>query len=208
MDFEDKFTTTNRQFRREQAQMVAQMKGVPLEFGDFGVMPYYKKVPQTHRVRCFQLGKLKRMLKDIEEEKEVIHQRAEAEGDAVAETLGEAEIASALITAAALSNLADAIENPTDNSVETATVADALSSKRMDEVDELETDLPALQTHAAQLAANQAADGASAGSAEFPVSAATRAALQRRAKLAKISPRPLNAPMEAVPEEQAQPSET
>eukprot|EP00971_Amphidinium_carterae_P213433 4235779-Amphidinium_carterae.1 len=38
-------------FRREQAKMIAQLKDIPLEFGDFGVMPYYKKVPQTHRVR-------------------------------------------------------------------------------------------------------------------------------------------------------------
>eukprot|EP00971_Amphidinium_carterae_P132948 2632698-Amphidinium_carterae.2 len=80
--------------RREQAKMIAQLKDVPLEFGDFGVMPYNKKVPETHRVRRFQLRNLKLMLRDIEEEKEVIRQRAEAEADAVAETLREAEIAS------------------------------------------------------------------------------------------------------------------
>eukprot|EP00971_Amphidinium_carterae_P163949 3250411-Amphidinium_carterae.1 len=44
--------------RREQAKMVAQLKGIPLEYGEFGTMPFYKKVPITHRVRRFQLGKL------------------------------------------------------------------------------------------------------------------------------------------------------
>eukprot|EP00971_Amphidinium_carterae_P152256 3017731-Amphidinium_carterae.1 len=185
------------EFRREQAKMIAQLKDVPLEFGNFGVMPYYKKVPETHRVRRFQLGKLKLMLKDLEEEKEL-----------VTETLREAEIASGQVTADALSQLGDDTENPKGSSiaVETATVADDLSPRRLDDV--VDDHSPALETHAAQLAAAlQAADGASAGSAEAPTSAATIAALHRRAN-EKISPvKPLSAPMAVVPEEQAQPSE-
>eukprot|EP00971_Amphidinium_carterae_P300265 5965714-Amphidinium_carterae.1 len=162
--------------------MIAQMKDVPLEFGDFGVMPCYKKVPQTHRVRRFQLGKLKLMLKDIEEEKTKIRQRADDEADAVAESLRETQEASRNLTADALSQLGDDTPKPANDPDGAAT------------------------THAAQLTALQAADGASAGSSEASISAATSAALQRRASK-KISPRPLNAPMAVVPEEQPQPSE-
>eukprot|EP00971_Amphidinium_carterae_P205878 4085705-Amphidinium_carterae.1 len=111
------------------------------------------------------------------------------------------------LTADALSQLGDETPTPAADPDGAATVIEGGSPKHLDEVDELELDLPVLQTHAAKLAALQAADGASAGSAEVSISAATRAALQRRAKM-KISPRPLNAPMAVVPEEQAQPSET
>eukprot|EP00971_Amphidinium_carterae_P034046 670366-Amphidinium_carterae.1 len=75
----------------------------------------------------------------------------------------------------------------------------------MGDIDPYGLDLPALEKHAAQLAAIQAADGTAAGSADAPTSAAA-AALQRRAN--KIQPKPQNAPMAAVPEEtQTQPSE-
>eukprot|EP00971_Amphidinium_carterae_P118772 2352926-Amphidinium_carterae.1 len=40
-------------------------------------MPYYKKVPLTHRVRRFQLGKLAIMLKDIKDEENAVLRRAE-----------------------------------------------------------------------------------------------------------------------------------
>eukprot|EP00971_Amphidinium_carterae_P172829 3425918-Amphidinium_carterae.3 len=90
---------------REQAQMRADMMGVPLEFGEFGEMPYYKKVPEFYRVRRFQLGKLQIMLKDREEEMEAIRKRASDEEDAIAESLREAENASRHITAEALSQL-------------------------------------------------------------------------------------------------------
>eukprot|EP00971_Amphidinium_carterae_P008819 174076-Amphidinium_carterae.1 len=133
--------------------------------------------------------------------------RAAAEQAAIEQEVQDAQNASRDITATALSQLGDDTSKPSADPDGAETVIECNSPKHMDEVDDLETDLPALQTHAAQLAALQAADGASAGSAEFPISAATRAALQRSAKL-KISPRPLHAPMEAVPEEQAQPSET
>eukprot|EP00971_Amphidinium_carterae_P270608 5369517-Amphidinium_carterae.1 len=45
--------------RREHAQMIADMKGVPLEFEEFGSMPYYKRVPESYRARRFQMNKLK-----------------------------------------------------------------------------------------------------------------------------------------------------
>eukprot|EP00971_Amphidinium_carterae_P218524 4337540-Amphidinium_carterae.1 len=73
--------------RREQAKMIAQMKGVPLEYGEFGTMPYYKKVPATHRARRFQLGKLAVMMKDIKDEEDAALRRAEAEVNAVEESV-------------------------------------------------------------------------------------------------------------------------
>eukprot|EP00971_Amphidinium_carterae_P301400 5988450-Amphidinium_carterae.1 len=61
--------------------MVAQLKGIPLEYGEFGTMPFYKKVPVTHRVRRFQLGKLAIILKEIQDspdqEEEVAALRSE-----------------------------------------------------------------------------------------------------------------------------------
>eukprot|EP00971_Amphidinium_carterae_P213434 4235779-Amphidinium_carterae.2 len=149
------------------------------------------------------------MLKDIEEEKEAIRLRAEAGVDAVEESLRAAEIASGQITAVSLSQLEEASENPTGDSVETGTVTDWLSPRDLDDVrvDDNGLDLPALETHAAQLAALQAADGATSGSSEASTSAATIAALRRRAQR-KIGPRPTSIPMTAVPEEQVQPSET
>eukprot|EP00971_Amphidinium_carterae_P196392 3896775-Amphidinium_carterae.1 len=67
--------------------MIAEMNGVPLEFGEFGEMPCYKKVPEEYRVRRFQLGKWKLMMKDIEEEKAAIRRQAAEEADAIADTL-------------------------------------------------------------------------------------------------------------------------
>eukprot|EP00971_Amphidinium_carterae_P087798 1737241-Amphidinium_carterae.1 len=69
--------------RREQAQMIADMKGVPIEFGAFGEIPYYKRVPEYYRVRRFQLDKLKIMMRDRDEEMEAIRKRAADEEDAI-----------------------------------------------------------------------------------------------------------------------------
>eukprot|EP00971_Amphidinium_carterae_P067030 1327054-Amphidinium_carterae.2 len=69
---------------REQVQMIADMKGVPIEFGEFGEIPYYKKVPEYYRVRRFQLDKLKIMMRDRDEEMEAIRKRAADEEDAIA----------------------------------------------------------------------------------------------------------------------------
>eukprot|EP00971_Amphidinium_carterae_P151848 3009699-Amphidinium_carterae.2 len=56
--------------RREQAQAVADMMGKPLEIGEFSPVPLFKKVPEHFRVRRFQLGKLKLMMRDRAEEME------------------------------------------------------------------------------------------------------------------------------------------
>eukprot|EP00971_Amphidinium_carterae_P351880 6492318-Amphidinium_carterae.3 len=42
--------------RRQQAQMRADMMGVPLEFGEFGDVPYYKKVPEVFAFDAFNLA--------------------------------------------------------------------------------------------------------------------------------------------------------
>eukprot|EP00971_Amphidinium_carterae_P234691 4657150-Amphidinium_carterae.1 len=73
--------------RREQAKMVAQLKGIPLKYGEFGAMPFYKKVPVTHRVRRFQLGKLAIMLKDFKDEEDAALRSTEAASEANAATV-------------------------------------------------------------------------------------------------------------------------
>eukprot|EP00971_Amphidinium_carterae_P170739 3383810-Amphidinium_carterae.1 len=83
------------------------MKGVPLEFGEFGEMPYYKRVPESHRVRRFQLGKLKIMTRDCEEEQEASRRRAVDEQEAIEQALLEHGNASRHITADALRQLQD-----------------------------------------------------------------------------------------------------
>eukprot|EP00971_Amphidinium_carterae_P244049 4846060-Amphidinium_carterae.1 len=99
-------------------------------------MPCYKKVPEEYRVRRFQLGKLKLMMRDIEEEKAEIRRLAAEEDEAIANTLREAEHAPRHITAEALSQLGDDTV-PRDNDLEeTAAVAEALSPKHMGDVDE------------------------------------------------------------------------
>eukprot|EP00971_Amphidinium_carterae_P210502 4176703-Amphidinium_carterae.1 len=41
-----------------------------MEFGEFGEMPMYLKVPVAYRVRRFDLGKLKIILKELQDEEE------------------------------------------------------------------------------------------------------------------------------------------
>eukprot|EP00971_Amphidinium_carterae_P228875 4540327-Amphidinium_carterae.1 len=115
-------------------------------------MPHYKKGPVTHRVRRFQLGKLTIMLRDIKEEEDALRRRAEATFDEVEESLHPTPHSSDQGISAAPDQLQDKPENPIGDSVETATVAEGLSPRDLN-------DIPALETHAAQLAANQAADG-------------------------------------------------
>eukprot|EP00971_Amphidinium_carterae_P238897 4742240-Amphidinium_carterae.3 len=93
--------------RREHAKMIADMKGVPLEFEEFGEMPYCKRVPEFHRVRRFQLGKLKIMTRDCEEEQAANRRRAAAEQEAIEQALLEHGNASRHITADALRQLQD-----------------------------------------------------------------------------------------------------
>eukprot|EP00971_Amphidinium_carterae_P104973 2078712-Amphidinium_carterae.1 len=158
--------------RRDQAAMVAQLKGIPLEYGDFGTMPYYKKVPKTHRARRFQLGKLAIMLQDRKDEANANLRCVEAAVDAVdllvasQNLLGHDPIDASALNA----------ESVLGDSIETATVAEGVSPRNLDDVqvDDSEMD--------AQLASNQAVDGASASASDGSTPAAA-AALQRRAHL-------------------------
>eukprot|EP00971_Amphidinium_carterae_P109115 2160608-Amphidinium_carterae.1 len=75
------------------------MKGIPLEFGEFGDMPYYKRVPESHRTRRFQMNKLKIMTKDCEEEAEANRRRAIAEQEEIDKVIREAGNATRHITA-------------------------------------------------------------------------------------------------------------
>eukprot|EP00971_Amphidinium_carterae_P277973 5518044-Amphidinium_carterae.1 len=58
------------------------LKEVPLEYGEFGEMPMYLKVPVSHRVRRFQLGKLKIILKELQDEEEAALKDQEEVSDA------------------------------------------------------------------------------------------------------------------------------
>eukprot|EP00971_Amphidinium_carterae_P299122 5942586-Amphidinium_carterae.1 len=110
------------------------------------------------------------------------------------------------ITAEALRQLQDDTPNSARIPTGAPTVNEGGSPKCLEEVDEFALDLPALETHAAQLAASQSTDGSASGSNEGAASAASTAALQRRAQL-KISLKLSTNPMATVPEEQAQASE-
>eukprot|EP00971_Amphidinium_carterae_P158091 3133677-Amphidinium_carterae.1 len=70
--------------------MIADMKGVLLEFEEFGSMPYYKRVPESYRARRFQMNKLKIIARDCEEEAEANRRRAIAEQEAIDQTIREA----------------------------------------------------------------------------------------------------------------------
>eukprot|EP00971_Amphidinium_carterae_P199444 3958193-Amphidinium_carterae.1 len=192
--------------RREHAKMIADMMGVPLEFGEFGEMPYYKRVPEPYRVRRFQLDKLKILTKERDEEVEANRRRAAAEQAAIEQSLRDAEHATRHITAVALSHLDDGTQKSADDHDGAATVVADGSPRHLEDVDERGEDLPALETHAAQQAALQASDGAAAGSVETSASVAAIAALHRRA-IKKIPAKTSTAPMEAVLEEPPQPSE-
>eukprot|EP00971_Amphidinium_carterae_P100593 1990171-Amphidinium_carterae.1 len=62
--------------------MVAKLKDVPLEYGEFGEMPMYLTVPVTHRARRFHLGKLKIILKELQEKEDAALKEAEEEPEA------------------------------------------------------------------------------------------------------------------------------
>eukprot|EP00971_Amphidinium_carterae_P104971 2078711-Amphidinium_carterae.1 len=121
------------------------------------------------------------MTRDHEEEVEANRRRAKAEQEAIDQAVLDAGNSSRNITAAALSQLEDDTQN---HAVPKGapTVNEGGSPKRIDEVDEYALDVPALERHAAQLASNQAADGASASASDRSTPAAA-AALQRRAHL-------------------------
>eukprot|EP00971_Amphidinium_carterae_P198392 3937442-Amphidinium_carterae.2 len=130
--------------------MIADMKGVPLEFGEFHSMPYNKRVPEQYRARRFQMNKLKTITRNCEEEAEANRRRAIAEQEALEQTVREAGNATRHITAEALSQLED--DNPKKRSKmdeEVRSEVEGGSPKRLKEVDEFMLDVPALEAHAA-----------------------------------------------------------
>eukprot|EP00971_Amphidinium_carterae_P196460 3898646-Amphidinium_carterae.1 len=66
--------------------MIADMKGLSLEFGEFKSMPYYKRVPEKYRARRFQMNKLRIITRSCEEEAEPNRLRAIAEQEAIEQT--------------------------------------------------------------------------------------------------------------------------
>eukprot|EP00971_Amphidinium_carterae_P187316 3717788-Amphidinium_carterae.1 len=62
------------------------MKGLPLEFGEFHSMPYYKRVSEKYRARSFQMNKLRIITCDCKEEAKANRLRAIAEQEAIEQT--------------------------------------------------------------------------------------------------------------------------
>eukprot|EP00971_Amphidinium_carterae_P013417 264595-Amphidinium_carterae.3 len=110
--------------------------------------------------------KLKILTRHLDEEIEANCLRTAAEQVAIEREVRDAANAFRDMTATDLSHLGDDTPKPSADPDGAETVIECISSKHMDEVGELEPNLPALQTHAAQLAALETADGTSAGSAE------------------------------------------
>eukprot|EP00971_Amphidinium_carterae_P018958 373548-Amphidinium_carterae.1 len=73
-------------------------------------MPFYKKVPITHRVRRFQLGKLAIMLQEIKDEEEAALRSTAAADDAIDASLPAAPEQSPPV---------EDQENPIDDPLET-----------------------------------------------------------------------------------------
>eukprot|EP00971_Amphidinium_carterae_P152194 3016718-Amphidinium_carterae.1 len=147
--------------RREKARMVAQLKGIPIEYGEFGDMPLYRKVPVTHRARRFQLGKLAIILKELKEEEEAALRNEEPADDA--------DLPASLPP---MSVLPIPSTDPSADSLETGTVADGLSPRNQD-------DVRVDDTNAAQLAANQPADGSAPSASDAIASVVQRRAQQK-----------------------------
>eukprot|EP00971_Amphidinium_carterae_P107826 2134961-Amphidinium_carterae.1 len=131
--------------RRQQAKMVAKLKDVPLEYGEFDEMPMYLTVPVTYRVRRFQLGKLKIILKEIQDEEDAALKEAEKEPEVDS---ADADPPTSLPLVPTPITTKSSIDPP-----EVGSTADGLSPRRHDEVEEDD------EAHAAQVAANQSADG-------------------------------------------------
>eukprot|EP00971_Amphidinium_carterae_P051950 1022578-Amphidinium_carterae.1 len=161
--------------------MVAQLKGIPLEYGEFGDMPLYWKVPVTHRARRFQLGKLAIILKELKEEEEA--------------ALRNEEVADEADSQASLPPMST-LPIPSADSLETGTVADGLSPRNLDDVQ--------LDENEAQIAANQSADGSAASASEAIASAVQRRAQQKISQKSQVS---AMSSMATVQEEAVPPSD-
>eukprot|EP00971_Amphidinium_carterae_P089462 1770761-Amphidinium_carterae.1 len=189
--------------RREHAQMIAEMKGIPLEFEEFTSMPYYKMVPESHRVRRFQMNKLKIICRDYEEEVEANRRRVVLEQAEIEQTVREAN-ATRHITAEALSHLDDNPKKRAKLNQGPPTEVEIGSPKRMKDVDEFQVDLPALEVHEAQIAALTPADGSAASANEHsPMSTPRR----NQQKMSQKSPRGAVSALPTVRENSVPPSD-
>eukprot|EP00971_Amphidinium_carterae_P171358 3397036-Amphidinium_carterae.1 len=173
--------------RREQAKMIAKLKDVPLDYGEFGEMPMYLKVPVSHRFRRFQLGKLKIILRELQE----------AEAAALKEAKDAEEVEMADATPSTPLPLVPMVTESTEDPLEVGSTFDGLSPRHLDDVPVDDED------DAAQLVASQSSDG----SAHSASAAIASAAHQRKMKGQKQSPPTLPSSMPTVPEEAAPPSD-
>eukprot|EP00971_Amphidinium_carterae_P149208 2958454-Amphidinium_carterae.1 len=149
-------------------------------------MPMYLKVPVTHRVRRFQLGKLKIILKELQDEEEAALKDAEE----------KEEVHHAKVTPTPSLPLLHITTESTEDPLEVGSTAAGLSPRNLDDVPEDDND------DAAQLVASQSSEGSA-----LSASAAIASAAQRKLKGQKQSTPILPSSMPTVPEEAAPPSE-
>eukprot|EP00971_Amphidinium_carterae_P058957 1165699-Amphidinium_carterae.1 len=109
--------------------MVAKLKDVPLEYGEFGEMPMYLTVPVTHRVRRFQLGELKILLKELQDEEDAALKKAENEPEV---DLADANPPTSLPLVPTPITTRSTTDPP-----DVGSTADGLSPQRLDEVEVL-----------------------------------------------------------------------
>eukprot|EP00971_Amphidinium_carterae_P283772 5633860-Amphidinium_carterae.1 len=171
--------------RREHAQMIADMKGLPLEFEEFKSMPYYKMVPESHRARRFQMNKLKIISRERDEEVEANRRRVAIEQAEIEQAVRNAN-ATRHITAEVLSLLDDNPKKRAKLDQGPPTEGEVGSPKRMKDVDEFQVDLPALEVHEAQIAALTPADGSAASASEHSPLPTPR---RNQQKMSQKSPR-------------------
>eukprot|EP00971_Amphidinium_carterae_P042461 834765-Amphidinium_carterae.1 len=114
--------------RREQAKMIAKLKDVPMEFGEFGEMPMYLKVPVAYRNKT--------VLDDL-----TLELQAE-EDAALKEAEKKQEVDSANDTASTSLLLMPIMAKPPADPLEVGSTIDGLSPRRLDdvEVDDEEND--------------------------------------------------------------------
>eukprot|EP00971_Amphidinium_carterae_P188526 3742143-Amphidinium_carterae.1 len=169
--------------RREKARMIAQLKGVSLEYGEFGDVPMYRKVPVTHRVRRFQLGKLAIILKELKEAEE-----ATIKADEVADDPSE--------SSPPMSTTPIPVTAPSEVIPETSAVAESETSANLENVrvDEV---------HEAQIAALPPADGSAASASEHPAMSTPR---RNQQKMNQKSPRGAMSALPTVREDSVPPS--
>eukprot|EP00971_Amphidinium_carterae_P283698 5632154-Amphidinium_carterae.1 len=107
--------------------MVAKLKEIPMDLGEFGEMPMYLKVPVAYRMRRYELGKLKIILKELQDEEDAALKDAEEKQ--------EVDSANATpSTSLPLVPIVPILAKSPVGALEVGSTADGLSPRRLDDV--------------------------------------------------------------------------